>query len=70
MNFVTVMTLFNYGLVLIYGILLAVDISGGAVRYIQKKINSLPPLRLQFFCLCRLLYSCLWEPRLPISCIL
>ena len=29
MNFVTVMTLFNYGLVLIYGILLAVDISGG-----------------------------------------
>lgn len=69
MNFVTVMTLFNYGLVLIYGILLAVDISGG-VRYIQKKINSLPPLRLQFFCLCRLLYSCLWEPRLPISCIL
>ena len=44
MNFVTVMTLFNYGLVLIYGILLAVDISGGAVRYIQKKITSLPPL--------------------------
>ena len=29
MDFITVMTLFNYGLILIYGVLLAVDISGG-----------------------------------------
>lgn len=36
MNFVTVMTLFNYGLVLIYGILLAVDISGGGTLYSKK----------------------------------
>ena len=36
MNFVTVMTLFNYGLVLIYGILLAVDISGGGTLYSKR----------------------------------
>lgn len=37
MNFVTVMTLFNYGLVLIYGILLAVDISGGGYAIFKKR---------------------------------
>ena len=68
MDFITVMTLFNYGLILIYGVLLAVDISGG-VRYIQKKINSLPPPQLPSFSLCRLLSACCWAPQLLINCI-
>ena len=36
MDFVTIMTLFNYGLILIYGVLLAVDISGGGTIYSKK----------------------------------
>lgn len=68
MDFVTIMTLFNYGLILIYGVLLAVDISGG-VRYIQKKINSLPLPQLSSFSLCRLLSAWHWAPQLLINCI-
>ena len=40
MNFAAIMALFNYGLVLIYGVLLSIDISGGWSSKKDKQLTA------------------------------